>query len=471
MNQNLQKVKYILADIVSAAFAWFSFFVYRKSIVYPNILHEWDLIFDDTNLYLGIAVIPLFWIVLYVMIGAYRRVYRKSRIKELGQTAMITLIGGLILFFALMLDDDVVSYKDYYFSLLFFISIHFSLTFLFRLIITTSTVHKIQSRKIGFNTILVGSNGNAKKIYKQIENEKLSSGTRFIGFIHVTERKHFPMDKYLKHLGSKDDLRRLVIDNKVEEVIIAIERSEHEIIEEIITQLFDLSIVIKIIPVLEDFLLGTVKTQSVWHTPLIQLSPELMPVWQMSMKRLLDIVASSIAILLLSPVYIGVAIAVKLDSKGPVLYSQERVGIGGKAFLMHKFRTMIQDAEKEGPQLSSDHDPRITKVGRFMRKVRLDEIPQFFTVLKGDMTLVGPRPERQYFIDLIVKKAPQYRLLQRIKPGITSWGQVKYGYASNVDEMIERLKYDILYLENMSLAMDFKIMIWTVLIIVQGRGK
>jgi len=196
-----------------------------------------------------------------------------------------------------------------------------------------------------------------------------------------------------------------------------------------------------------------------------------MPIWQMSLKRLIDIVASSIAIVLLSPVYIGVAIAVKMDSSGPILYSQERVGIGGKTFLMHKFRTMIQDAEKAGPQLSSDHDPRITKTGRFMRKVRLDEIPQFFTVLKGDMTLVGPRPERQYFIDLIVKQAPQYRLLQRIKPGITSWGQVKYGYASNVEEMIERLKYDILYLENMSLAMDFKIMIWTVLIIVQGRGK
>ncbi len=471
MNRNLQKAKYITADILSASIVWFCFFVFRKYLVYPDILEKKEMIFNDPNLYIGMTVIPLFWLVLYIIIGSYRRVYRKSRMRETGQTLLITLIGAIILFFALMLDDEVTSYRDYYASLLFFIALHFSLTLLFRLIITTRTVKKIQNRKIGFNTILIGSNGNAEKIYRQIENEEISSGTRFIGFIHVTPREEYPMKKYLPHLGSKEDLRRIVVENRVEEVILAIEREEHDIIEEVITQLFDLDIVIKIIPILEDFLLGTVKTQSVWQTPLIQLSPELMPIWQMSLKRIIDIVFSSIAIVILLPVYVLAAAAVKLDSKGPVFYSQERIGIGGKPFRMYKFRTMVEDAENAGPQLSSEDDPRITKVGRFMRKFRLDEIPQFFTVLKGDMSLVGPRPERQYYIDRIVRKAPQYRLLQRIKPGITSWGQVKYGYASNVDEMIRRLKYDILYLENMSLAMDFKIMIWTVLIIVQGRGK
>lgn len=185
----------------------------------------------------------------------------------------------------------------------------------------------------------------------------------------------------------------------------------------------------------------------------------------------MDIVISILAIIALIPLYIFTALGVKLSSKGPILYSQARVGLRGKPFKMHKFRSMYADAEKAGPQLSSENDPRITPFGRFIRKVRLDEIPQFFTVLKGDMSLVGPRPERQYYIDQIVKRAPHYRLLLKVKPGITSWGQVKYGYASDVDEMIERLQYDILYIENMNLAMDIKILIYTVLIVLQGRAN
>jgi lipopolysaccharide/colanic/teichoic acid biosynthesis glycosyltransferase len=193
--------------------------------------------------------------------------------------------------------------------------------------------------------------------------------------------------------------------------------------------------------------------------------------WQRITKRIFDVVASLMVIIIFSPLYIFTAIMVKMSSPGPVFYRQERIGKHGVPFNMLKFRSMYVDSESAGPQLSKDNDPRITPWGRFMRKTRLDEIPQFFTVLKGDMSIVGYRPERQFYIDQIVQRVPHYLMLLKIKPGITSWGEVKFGYASNVDEMVERLKYDILYIENMNLAIDIKILIYTVLIVVQGRGK
>ena len=198
---------------------------------------------------------------------------------------------------------------------------------------------------------------------------------------------------------------------------------------------------------------------------------DIMPAWQFSIKRVVDILASLFALMILSPVILTLMILVKISSPGGIFFTQERIGKKGRPFRIIKFRTMVKDAEKDGPQLSSASDARITPIGKFLRKTRLDEIPQFFNVLKGEMALVGPRPERQFYIDKIMERAPHYKHLQKVRPGITSWGQVKYGYAENVDQMVQRLKYDLLYIENMSLAVDIKILLYTILIVLKGDGK
>jgi len=239
----------------------------------------------------------------------------------------------------------------------------------------------------------------------------------------------------------------------------------------ILAQLSHRQVIIKITPDLYDIISGSVRTSNVFGAVLIEIYPELMPDWQRVIKRAIDIFVSSLVLVLLSPLYLIAALKVKWSSPGPVFYKQQRIGLYGKPFWIYKFRSMVLNAEDNGPALSSEHDPRITRWGKVMRKWRIDEIPQFFNIIRGDMSLVGPRPERKYYIDIISQTNPHYKFLHKVKPGLSSWGMVKFGYAQNTQEMIERMKYDLLYIKNCSLVLDFKIMIYTILVILQGRGK
>lgn len=473
MNKKLQVLKYILADVFSAALAWTLFYCFRKLYIESEKYGISVPVIFDRHFYRGLLIISIFWLFLYTLTGTYKNIYRKSRLREVGQTLLITTIGVIMLFFILLLDDQILTYRTYYQSILTLFFLHFGFTAMLRFILSSITNYRIHNRIMGFNTLLVGSNKNALNLYNEMQSQTKSSGNNFVGFVHVDNKNGYSQEliKNIPHLGELNDLKKLIEQYEIEEVIIAIESFEHDNIGKIVNDLDNGKLIIKVIPDMYDILSGSVKMTSIFGAPLIEISREIMPAWEQSVKRIFDICISVFVLTCFSWVYIIVAIAVKLNSKGPIFYSHERIGWHGKPFMIHKFRSMYVDAEKMGPALSSKHDPRITPLGRFLRKVRLDEIPQFYNVLIGEMSIVGPRPERQFFIDQIVQKAPHYKHLHKVRPGITSWGQVKYGYAENVDEMIARLKYDIIYIENMSLGIDLKILIYTALIVVQGRGK
>jgi polysaccharide biosynthesis protein PslA len=460
----------VLLDYLSAAIAWLSFWIYRHELL-SNLSFKSTLnLFQTRDFIINLVVIPVCWLFLYTLSGTYFDLYRKSRLNEINRTLISCIFGSVLVALFVFANDN----RDYSYFISMtghYLLMHTIYTLVFRLLLLNHVKNNLISGAAGYNTLIIGGNQQAINVYKQVKDNPKVLGNIFKGFIYSNKEASNGMSHFLPQLGDLSQLENIIDQNAIEEVIVAVDSSEHHLLENIITRLCYRPVVVKLLPDTYDIISGSVKTSNVYDAVLIHIHPDLMVDWQRVCKRVIDICFSLLAMLILMPVYIFAAIAVRFSSKGSILYKQERIGLFGKPFYIYKFRSMVVGAEANGPLLSSKEDPRITGWGRFMRKWRIDEIPQFFNILIGDMSLVGPRPERKHYIDIISQSHPHYKYLHKVKPGLTSWGMVQYGYAENVEQMIDRMKYDLLYIENCSLALDIKIMLYTLMVIFQGRGK
>lgn len=416
-----QQIRYLLADLISSELVWLCFLIYRWMVYDGRFEFMRDALIPAFSFWLPLLVYPVVCLGIYYLSGYYLRPFQKPIWRELMRTFISAAVISLLFFFIIIIDDEVESYNRYLGSLGVLFTLQFVLSYIPRLTIT------LLSRRLGVM--------RTRTVHSMAEAENLVAGDQ---------------DEVIIDLPTGYTDRELYT---------------------IIARLYPLSCEISMVPRVYDMLTGAARIGHLDRPSLIRITEQAMSDAEICIKRAFDIITSAIGLLVLSPLFGLIALQIKLGSKGPVFYSQERVGLYGLPFKIYKFRTMIDHAESGVPQLTLDDDPRITKGGRWLRKYRLDELPQLWNILRGDMSIVGPRPERPYFIEQIMKEAPYYCLLYKVRPGLTSWGPIRVGYTDTMEKMIERLNSDVVYVENMSLLLDLKILFFTIGVIIHGKGQ
>lgn len=459
-----EKIFLLITDFITINLAWIIYYYFRVEM-------GWFALIITPEFIIPMLVVYFYWLIVFTFVGMYRTWFALSRFDELSTLFKASFVGIFILFFLIFLDDADRSVPE---SNRFLIFIYWGIFLSFvgvgRLFVR-SFQRKLLINGIGRRkTLIIGFNEKSNEIHDEL-NYYRALGLDVVAYAAVEESNIGKKYKEIEVVGHVKDLTSIIDEYNINEIIIVLEKHENDLLVEIISKCEGKNVGLKIVPDLYEILSGQAKTMQIYGFPLIDIMPELMPEWEKKLKRIIDIVFSLLILIISSPVILLTSIAIKIESKGPVFFKQERCGLNGKIFKMIKFRSMREDAEKlTGPVWSQKDDPRITKVGKFIRKVRIDELPQIINVLKGEMSLVGPRPERPYFVELLSKDIPYYKRRLKVRPGLTGWAQVKHKYDETVEDVKIKLRYDLFYIENMSLRMDFKILFRTVFVVLFGKG-